>query len=829
MFIKVSINGESLMNVTPELKRVGRVACALVFGFLVVGCAGTQPAAVQVDGLYDTRTSANTSEDFQKESVHDVSLQQEGYQTVSLKPQPVRNVELASRELVSSTKGNPGLKFRQGTVSEEIIISSIKGMSRYEVLRLENPARLVLDIFDVKNDANRSFELPESAMISGVRVGVHEDKSRIVMDLKSDYLDHEVSNNSQGLIVSLGQANPISEATASTDAIEHKVEMLAPVTEKVTLSGPPSEVEMASELARELSDIPALASLRIEDVGNDNMVIAQMTAGGAYTLSRTAPSEHVLRLMNAEMGAANTSAVLATPGIGQIRAVRPVKEGKDLLLRIFASPTAELKAEARGARIVVSARGARDGDSRMDPLAQLEPDGEASDEVFLASPEAAPAGMETDLGALLGDDQIYTGRLISLDLQDTDIDNALRIIAEVSNLNIIASSDVTGKVTLRLIDVPWDQALDVILKTNGLDKVQEGNVVRIAPVEKLRQEREALRQARRAEEELEPLQVRYIRISYAKAGELRPLVETVLTERGTVTYDDRTNQLIVKDIRSGIRNVAELVTRLDLRTPQVLLETQIVEAQRSLMRDLGAEVGFDFVRSPATGNATGYNFPNAIGGALGSSFAGAAPASASFLFDSADGSMSLDARMTALEEEGRVRVISRPAVATTNNRPAEIRSVEKIRVRTPSGGSTVAVGQGGTAAGTGTNATETIEIGITLSVTPQASPDYFVLLDVDAKSSSFGTQEVDGIPSEVERSATSTILVSSGQTFAMGGIYRITDIDSVAGVPFFKDIPFLGHLFRNTTVNNSDEELLFFITPRIIEGSFDDAAMRSAS
>ena len=141
----------------------------------------------------------------------------------------------------------------------------------------------------------------------------------------------------------------------------------------------------------------------------------------------------------------------------------------------------------------------------------------------------------------------------------------------------------------------------------------------------------------------------------------------------------------------------------------------------------------------------------------------------------------------------------------------------------------MATGSGASASGSSTTATEVVEIGIILEVTPQASPDYYVLLDINAKSSTFGSKTVDGIPSEVERSATSSVLVSSGQTFAMGGIYKISDKDGVNGVPFLKDIPALGHLFRWSQIDNSDEELLFFITPRIIEGSFDDAAMRANS
>ena len=201
----------------------------------------------------------------------------------------------------------------------------------------------------------------------------------------------------------------------------------------------------------------------------------------------------------------------------------------------------------------------------------------------------------------------------------------------------------------------------------------------------------------------------------------------------------------------------------------------------------------------------------------------------SFLLDSADGSKSLDFRITALEKEGRVRIVSRPSVATTNNTQASIKSVEKVRVKTPSGGLSVATGSGAQAQGTSAIATETIEIGIVLEVTPQASPDYYVLLDINAKSSTLGAQQTEGIPHEIERSATSTVLVSSGQTFAMGGIYKITDRDNVDGVPFLKDIPVFGSLFRRSLVDNKDEELIFFITPRIIEGSFDDATMRASS
>ncbi len=678
---------------------------------------------------------------------------------------------------------------------------------------------------------------------------------------------------------SLDEADPI----ALNDALnESDNETLASSTSQTasddkilsTLASGDVDAEIAN-LTSNSSDLiaaalgsPQLVGLSLEQKGRDNnIVVAEVTSAGTYMMQKTAPSEHVVTLEDATIAPAAMRTLVSPPQSGLIRSVRAVQDGSNVLLRVFSHPDAELTAQAISGKIVISAKeGTQNGSG---PLAQLSDEVPAVDtkaekaakavaadvaKVEAAKTEAAKTDTaattepevvatsevpaESDISALLEGEPKYTGRLISLDLQDTDIDNALRIIAEVSDLNIITSDNVSGKVTLRLIDVPWDQALDVILKTNGLDKVQEGNVVRVAPVEKLRTEREALKEAQRADEDLQPLLVRYIRISYAKASEVKPLVEAVLSERGAVAVDSRTNQIIVKDIQKGIQNVVELVQKLDLRTPQVLLETQIVEANRNFLRDLGSEVGFSFVRSPEIGNATGYNFPNSVAvagaqgaGNTGSSFPAAVTgigSAVSALFESADGSKTLALRLSSAEKEGRVRIVSRPSVATINNKKATIKSVEKIRVKTPDSGLSVATGEGASSSGGSAVATETFEVGIVLDVVPQASPDYYVLLDINAKSSTLGSQQVDGIPSEIERSATSTILVSSGQTFALGGIYKIKDSDNIDGVPFFKDMPVFGQFFRRNLVDNSDEELIFFITPRIVEGSFDDAAMKSS-
>jgi type IV pilus secretin PilQ/predicted competence protein len=648
--------------------------------------------------------------------------------------------------------------------------------------------------------------------------------------------------------------------------------------------------------------------------GMSPSVVVGIKGNADFALNRTAPSEYVLTVRDADVSdLLRKQTLFSTDHPGGIRSVRTATEGNNTLVRVFADSSSYLTARRSGDTVVIEetqdlSKIARDiraqmapdkqdkdkngSDSSASPAQTKSPtakedsvkvsskggkgkstsDKAAAPLEVSAKSDAQPAQEATAKGlkgegepakddkldaergnrgltdkellALRENSGNYSGRLISLDLQDADIESALRIIAEVSNLNIVAGDGVTGKVTLKLVDVPWDQALDVILKSHGLDKVVEGNVMRVASIDKLRSERESLKQARVAEEELESLGVKYMRVSYAKASEIKALVETVLSERGSVAFDERSNQLIVKDVRKGLQNVSELVKKIDLRTPQILLETQIVEAKRDLTRQLGAELGFQYIQSPATGNGTGLNFPASIavggsvdpatpGSILGSAFpvavANTAGSAVTMLFDSADGTKNLQLRLSQLEEQGDVRVISKPAVATTNNKPAEIKSVTKIRVKLPNGGLSIATGSGAQSSGSGDVATQTIEAGIVLNVTPQASPDYYILLDIRAKSSTFGKNGPDGIPEEIERSASSSVLVSSGQTFALGGIYKIRQNDSVSGVPFFKDIPFLGTFFRSSTMRGSDEELLFFITPRIVEGSFEDASLRVAS
>jgi len=464
------------------------------------------------------------------------------------------------------------------------------------------------------------------------------------------------------------------------------------------------------------------------------------------------------------------------------------------------------------------------------------------------------------------DHQVYSGQHVSLDFKDADVHNVLRLLAEVSKLNIVATDDVRGKVTLRLFDVPWDQALDIVLQVLSLESEQEGNVIRISTVKRLREEREELQKAQEAAKAIEPLHVEYIRVNYAKAiklseiisgaararsaagqsgGRIRTEEEGVLTSRGSVFVDEFSNTLIVRDIARGIDNARELVRRLDVQIPQVLIESNIVEATTNFERDLGVQWGYRSLIGPQTGQTTGVNFPGTIG--LGGSGLGTGVSGVPFIADfpanavapgtgsalnlalgSIDGSQSLDLRLTALEKEGKAHIVSRPRVVTLNNVAATIKSLTILRVKLPSTGTVINTGAGG-AAGTASTATEKIETGIILIVTPQVSSDGFVLLDIFAKSSQADfTRQVDQVPTEISREANSHILIKNGQTVVLGGIYRDNVTDQRNGIPFFKDIPGLGWFFRNDSSIDAREDLLVFLTPRIMGAIAAEASLPSA-
>jgi len=757
-----------------------------------------------------------------------------------------------------------------------------------------SPPRLVLDLDGPRPAEPKqvtAFPLSDE-LVSRVRVGSFGGKLRAIVDLSHAPGAHAVRSEGAKVIVDLGDTS-LAAATPARAARKRPGTLGA-------AAAPAAAMPVETPGAPPAGDTTPLAvrDVRVEPLGEGRRLVIELTRPPDdvrdFTLS--APPRLVMDvhgplpakpavLTRFPLTDDMVAGVRVATNGGALRIVADLnhpalthtvhREGNRLVADLGDTGTAEnapaahLMLVAEFENDAAAAEAEFDGETAPPPpaaepparVAAAEPEAKqppppAAEPEPAATPEPAPPAHVASLphapppAQPVRREGIFTGQRISLDFKDADIQNVLRVLADVSGLNIIATDDVKGKVTLHLNDVPWDQALDLVLRSNRLEKTQEGNVVRISTVSRLKEEREALRAAQDAERELEPLRVKYIRVNYAKADEaLIEKVKGVLTDRGSVTFDDRTNTIIVRDITRGTDDAAQLIHELDVQSPQVLIEANIVEATRDMARALGVQWGYSHQAGPQTGNPTGLNFPGTVGiGGAGlndgsapvasnsvarspvpfmfdfpvssgfSGFGGGSGSSLDLVLGSLDGANALAARLTALEQQGKAKVISRPRVITLNNVAATIQSLTILRVKLPSTGTVINTGTGG-AAGSASTATEKINTGITLVVTPQVSGDGYVLMSIYAKSSQpdfTQGRSVDGIPNEISREANSNVLIKDGETVVLGGIFRNTFDQSETGLPYLRGIPVLGWLFKRMQTTNHYEELLVFITPRVV-------------
>jgi type IV pilus assembly protein PilQ len=419
----------------------------------------------------------------------------------------------------------------------------------------------------------------------------------------------------------------------------------------------------------------------------------------------------------------------------------------------------------------------------------------------------------------------YTGEPISVNLKDVDLKDFFRLIHEISGLNVVLDPNVHGTLTIVLDDVPWDQALDIVLKNNDLARELEGNVLRIATVDTLKKEADG----RRAQVEAEALAVEKVSVtrflSYAHAKDVTLTVKKFLSQRGDVVADERTNAVIVSDIPKVIPIIDRLLTQLDRKTQEVEIEARVVAATRQFARDIGTQFGFGwgdghsaiggasaagsspttvgnltpgYITVPGTGTTSGSSIP------LFSNLGSTAPTSG-LTFLNASNTVRIDAVLSMAESRGLLKVLSRPRVVTQNN----IQALVKQGVRVP----IVTQAQLG-----GPPTVTYVDAFLRLTVTPQITSENTIFLNVDVENTTpnFG-QEVQGNPELITQQATTQVLVTDGGTVVIGGVIQTQNSINITQVPLLGNLPILGNLFKHTQVNTSNQELIFFITPRIIQ------------
>lgn len=427
----------------------------------------------------------------------------------------------------------------------------------------------------------------------------------------------------------------------------------------------------------------------------------------------------------------------------------------------------------------------------------------------------------------------YVGDRISLNFQDIEVRAVLQLIADLTELNLVASDTVAGRITLRLQNVPWDQALELVLKTKGLDKRQIGNVLMVAPAAEIAERERQQIEANKQISELAPLRTEFIRIRYAKASEVVELFQagsedggTLISPRGSVMVDPRTNSVIVTDTASKLGEIRELIEKVDIPVRQVMIEARIVVANTNFDESIGVRWGTSYLNPDVNGNMLSIGGSQAT--ALSNSTAlrnGTVPSAVSPMvnlgvtgnssigigFTSND--LFLAAELSALEQTGQGEVVSQPKVITGDKQEALIKSGREIPYQTSQGSSQAAT-------------TSFKEAVLSLKVTPNITPDDRILLDLDINQDSVGQLVPSGnggsIPSIDKRQLTTQVLVGNGETVVLGGLFETDQQTTVNKVPFFGDLPYVGSLFRNKVVTNQKVETLVFITPRILADSLLD-------
>jgi type IV pilus assembly protein PilQ len=603
----------------------------------------------------------------------------------------------------------------------------------------------------------------------------------------------------------------------------------------------PTSIEAAKGQEPELVDVRYERAKAPCSTGCDRVVVST-TDVPAYSLS-TAPNGRVrLELKKTHLSRALTKTLDVSQGQGVIRSVTAFYDEKTDATFVEIDRDASVGQgiiSVEGKDIVWSFDGrvAKPG-ARKSVTVARELDGNAGPKIETSilgddpkvevSSGSETAGFTATLNAQA---RGYTGRRIDLDLKDADIHNILRLLADVGRVNIVTADDVSGNVTIRMRNVPWDQALDVVLQAKGLGMVRSGNLIRVAPLATLQKERELRLAAAKQEYELTPLETRLIPVSYAQAEELQARAKDLLSPRGSIAVDERTNVLIARDISGNLNNIEELVRSLDTQTPQVLVEARIVEATSRYLRDVGIQWGGDVTFSEATGNPTGLAFPSRVTAAGGSydqntnsrglspfaqnipqpNFAVNLPAATGtgqggaigFSLGSIDNNLNIGLRLSAAEASGLLRIVSSPRILTLDNRDARISQGTLIPFAQISAQGVQTTFQ---------------EAKLQLLVRPHVTADGSIAMHVkiNRDEPDFNQTSPRGDPTILKREAETDLLVMDGHTAVIGGIFTRNTGRNLDQVPFFGDIPILGILFQRRRASDTRNELVIFITPRIV-------------
>ena len=647
-----------------------------------------------------------------------------------------------------------------------------------------NPPRIAIDFADTDNAAPRHLDIGKGST-SGVSAVAAGGRTRVVVELmrESSYRSR-VEGNSLVLTVNNGGSDQSVTTAASID---------------------PTKALPSSSAGPTISNIDFRRG-----PNGEGRVLVNFSGSGA----------------NAEMSRKGDKVLVSID-----HANLPANLAQRLDTLDFATPVQSIVTRAGvggGARMEIAIKGNVDTSAYQT----------ADQYVVEVAPKKADTAKDAKL-ARLGQEPSYNGKRVTFNFQDIPVRSALQLIADISGLNLVASDSVGGSVTLRLVNVPWDQALDVILRAKSLDKRRNGNVIWVAPQAELAKYEQDLADAKLKAQDTAELVTDYVPISYGKAADIAKLLTSgsmqgggggggaagqqrgFLSPRGSVSFDERTNTLLLNDTPEKIRQLRDLIAVLDKPVQQVLIESRIVVASDDFTRELGAKFGVNGrINNTEFGNAAaatpaltaGIGGGNVTSGGLNVNLP-ASPAAGTFGLAILGANYAIDLELSAAQTEGRGEVISSPRVITANQQEAVIRQGQEI-------GYVTFQNSAGSGAGSGTATVQFKDAVLELKVTPTITADGRVYLMINVKKDALaGYVDAPGsgkIPTIDTREINTSVLVDNGQTVVLGGIYEINKSNTMTKVPGLGDIPGVGVLFRKTSRTNTKAELLIFVTPRIL-------------
>jgi type IV pilus assembly protein PilQ len=747
------------------------------------------------------------------------------------------------------------------------------GEFNYSTFELENPPRFVIDLKGVVNTSPRSSLAIEGSAVSQVRMAQFEPYpnpvTRVVLDLAEDSVP-TIGRGPDGLVLSFSGAPSAGSSDALVAELDDSASAVEPEPEPadvVAESEPTQEAETGlseqDETFGEAADATEMeVAQAIEATGLETQSPETAAVDSQEAEASEAAAPRVLVALSDEPSEADTGSSVAaaeefeveepfttetspSEGTLELAEAAPLEEELSAPIEIVLSPEDEQESLGVQEPFDVAADSQEPPEALQEPLFIEDTSRrerptliEGGRDVTLyegqeptplqaqaeqRSGSAAPSfGVQT-----VDNTRRWVGEPVTMSLKDASITEVLRTIARVSNLNLVIQPGVEGTVTVELVAVPWDQALDQILKVNGLGMQLDGNILRVAQTQVLQAEAVAEQTLKQARALSVPLTTVLKRLSYAKASDVSRILTQaqrsggrggslgrlglvapagILSQRGTVAIDNRTNTLIIQELPDYLDTVIQVIENLDTPERQVMIEARIVEATRNFSRTLGVQWGLLGEASAQLGNSTGLQFPNRIQADGGVQLLrGGNNGSLNLNLGNILNSFQLDVALQAAESEGLINIISAPKVATLNNERASVQSGLQIPIQTVAN-NTVSV--------------QFINATLRLSVQPQVTAEGTIIMDIDIQKRepllAFAVVGATNAPIST-RDAQTRVIVRDGGTAVIGGIYSISSNEGTDRVPGLANIPILGHLFKNRAKDTSNEELLIFITPRVIQ------------